>query len=206
MCNCDLSEPFITCAECPSTVPGRPGHRSCLKCFANGAETTKHSNDHSYIIAHDNVQIFPNSNWSAREERHLLDLIQQCGFGNWTDIAKLLATKSADECRDHYMKHYFGGIFEQTCGLSQSPYARLVVPYLYKSNSVNPPRHSLETIQSKFMAGYWFARGDFDTPYDVSAESLVSRLHSTNEWGDEFDEIGKELSAAVFRAYNHRLR
>lgn len=199
VCGCNLIEPYITCAQCPR-------HLSCLKCFANGAETSTHLSNHNYIITHDNIKLFPNSNWSAREERRLLELIQQHGFGNWNDIARTLQTKDADECERHYLDNYFDGIFMKICGLTKHPYSRLVVPFRYKSNSIDPPRHTMEMINSKLVAGYRFARSDFDTPYDVSAESLVSQLHTPNEWGDEFREIGEELNAAMFVAYNNRLR
>lgn len=205
ICGCSLVEPYITCAQCPPKQK-RPGHWSCLKCFASGAETATHTSSHNYIITHDNIKLFPNSNWSASEERRLLELMQHHGFGNWGDIARALQTKTANECRDHYSDNYIGGIFAKTCGLAKHSYRRTVVPYLYKSNSIDPPRHTMEMIHSKLMAGYRFARGDFDTPYDVSAESLVSRLHSPRDWGKEYEEIGAELNAALFVAYNNRLR
>lgn len=201
VCRCALNEPFITCAECST-----PEHRSCLKCFSCGAETRTHVNTHSYIITHDNVKVFPNSNWSARDERRLLDLIQQRGFGNWDDIALAMTTKSAVECRDHYMEYYFDGIFMKTCGLTKYPYGPVCVPYLYKTNTIEPPRHNLEMINSKYMGGYRFSRGDFDTPYDGSAESMVSHLEMAPDWGLDYEDIGNELNAAVFTAFNNRLR
>lgn len=201
VCRCPLNEPFISCAQCSS-----PEHRSCLKCFSCGAETQTHANTHPYVITHDNVKVFPNSNWSAREERHLLELIQQRGFANWDDIALGMTMKSATECRDHYMEYYFDGIFMKTCGLTKHPYAPLRVPYLYKTNTIEPPRHNLDMIHSKYMGGYRFSRSDFDTPYDVSAESLVSHLELAPEWGEDYEDVGNELNAAVFTAFNNRLR
>lgn len=201
VCRCILHEPFITCAECLM-----PSHRSCLKCFASGAETGKHANTHSYIITHDNVKVFPHTNWSAREERQLLDAIQQRGFGNWDDIALALTTKSANECRDHYMQCYFDGIFMKTCGLTKYPYWPLCVQYMYRTNINEPPRHNADMINSKYMGGYRFSRSDFDTPYDLSAESMVSHLHMASDWGSDYEDIGDELNAAALTAFNNRLR
>lgn len=194
-----MHEPFITCAECAS-------HRSCLKCFSVGAEIASHENTHAYVITHDNVKIFPNSNWSAREERRLLDLLLQCGVGNWNDISTALQTKSPQECREHYLTYYFDGIFSKTLGLTKYPYVRLCVPYLFKTNTIEPPRHNLEMIHSKYMAGYRFARSDFDTPYDISAESIVSDLKIKKDWGEDYEDIGEELNCAMVRAYNNRLQ
>lgn len=61
-------------------------------------------------------------------------------------------------------------------------------------------------IQSKYMGGYRFSRGDFDTPYDVSAESMVSHLEMASDWGEDYADIGDELNTAVFTAFNNRLR
>lgn len=61
-------------------------------------------------------------------------------------------------------------------------------------------------IHSKYMAGYRFARSDFDTPYDNSAESIVSDLKMKKDWGDAYEEVGDELNSAMARAYNNRLK
>jgi transcriptional adapter 2-beta len=34
--------------------------------------------------------------WSAREELHLLDAIEQFGFGNWEDISRHIETRSPE--------------------------------------------------------------------------------------------------------------
>lgn len=201
VCHNTLSEPYITCAECKSTK-----HLSCLKCFAVGAEIGNHLNSHAYIITHDNVKVFPNSNWSAREERKLLELLMRCGFGNWADISRAIGSRNAVECRDHYLQCYFDGIFWKTCGLTKYPYERLTIPYLYRQNVIEPPRYYSETVQSKFMAGYRYARSDFDTPFDVSAESVIANIKLPNEWDDEYREISELLNGALGNAYNHRLR
>lgn len=199
ICRTALKEPYITCAECVR-------HISCLHCFAKGGETATHLNTHSYVITHDNIKVFPNSNWSAREERRLLELLIQCGYGNWVDIAAGLGTKTATECREHYHHHYFDGIFTRTLGLDRHFYWPETVPFIYKSNTMEPPRHNMELVHNKYMAGYRFARGEFDTPFDVSAESLISHLQMESDWGPAYKEVGDELNRAVCNAYNNRLR
>lgn len=195
ICRNAMTEPFITCAECPRQF------RACLKCFASGAEHGDHLNSHSYSVTHDNVRVFRGSDWMAHEERRLLKLIEHFGFGNWIDIARALRTRSADECKNHYLNNYFGGIFWQACELTKYPYKRPTTPYLYRHNVIDPPRHLPESAQSKHMAGYRFARSDFDTPYDNSAESLVSHL----DGGDD-ECVSEALQCAMVRAYNNRLR
>lgn len=45
--------------------------------------------------------------WSAQEELLLLEGLQTMGFGNWTDIAKQIGTKSKEQCELHYMNFWF---------------------------------------------------------------------------------------------------
>ena len=118
------------------------------------------------------------------------------GFGNWDGIAKELKTKTANECRDHYFNHYLDGIVGQMIGIPKDPYT---------INSVDPPRHDLDSHNFKIMAGYRSARGDFDTPYDNSAEVIVSNLDLKN-WNECDVEVGETLNCAMLNVYNHRLR
>lgn len=203
--NC-MSEPFITCAECPRHAPTNTSFRVCLQCFASGAESGEHLNSHAYSVTHDNVRLFRSSDWTAREERRLLELLEHCGFGNWTDIGKAFGTRSADECKQHYLDHYFDGIFWRMCGLTKYPYVRTNVPHLYRANAIDPPRYVGDSAQSKCMAGYRFARSDFDTPFDSSAELLISHLDGIEDVSEQDASVSEAIKCAMVRAYNNRLR
>lgn len=162
-----------------------------FKCFTfKGAESGVHVNNHAYVIAHKNVKIFPNSTWSAQQEQSLLELINTYGFNNWADISRAIKSHSPDECRSHYIQNYFSGIFSNPCGISENPYIRNVVPYLYKSFSRDPPR-KVDPVH-------------FDTPFDVSAETIITDL--ITDWGDEYQGIGEKLNCALINTYNHRVR
>lgn len=195
-CSIVLAEPYIKCADCIDEF-------FCLKCFACGRETQQHRNNHSYVIRHDNICVFPGCNWSAKEEKQFLDLIRLHGYGNWDDIAKLMNTKSAIECCEHYHQYYFGGIFEKIIGLCREPYFPERIPYVYKMKSLEPPRPTLDSATFKLMAGYHSGRSEFDTPFDNSAETMVSNLN-LYEWPID-QEIGDTLNCAMFMAYSHRL-
>lgn len=189
-----MQEPYIKCVECAQLF--------CLACFACGSETTQHRNTHSYAIRHDNVRVFASSSWTASDEKKLLDYMLMYGFANWDEISRAMKTKTADECRQHYLKYYFDGIFEKMIGLTSEPYFPEIIPFMYKMNSVEPPRQDVDSISFKAMAGYRCARSDFDVPYDNSADSIVSNLQ-LNGWDDG---MGTELNCAIFKAYNNRLR
>ncbi|XP_036327575.1 transcriptional adapter 2A-like, partial [Rhagoletis pomonella] len=92
------------------------------------------------------------------------------------------------------------------------------MPYVVKMRSVDPPRSDEPgSMQFKMMAGYRCARGDFDTPYDNSAEDLLTTIMqnsfaaiSASDDDEPIDEISsaayEELQLGVVRAYNNRLR
>lgn len=153
------------------------------------------------------VFTFTSNNWSARDEKKFLNLILSHGYGNWDDIAKLMdGTKTPSECMDHYHKYYFDGLFEKVIGLTKNPYFPENVPYLYKMKSLEPPRPTLDSITFKMMAGYQSARSEFDTPYDNSAESIVSNLVQNNDWMHVDQDVGNILNCSMFTVYNNRLK
>lgn len=212
-CHVPLQEPYVKCADCSAEL--------CLQCFAKGRETIKHYNNHAYTIVKDDVQIFSGpGNWTAREERILLNTLQTQGYGNWEAVAKALQYRySIGECRQHYHDNYFGGIFERLLGLQHASqtYMPQSMPYFVKMRSVDPPRHDdISSMQFKMMAGYRCARGDFDTPYDITAESILTTILDFKYIGsipvNEKDSENntslcvEELKLALVRAYNHRLK
>lgn len=198
-----LHEPYIVCAECEQKEFSTKTIRLpiCLECFGKGVELKNHLNNHSYMIRHDNVNIFPNtSSWSARHDNTLLDLLTKYNFANWSDISRKIKLYSADECQNHYIQNYFDGIFWQPCKLTKFPYNRIEIPYFYQLNTFDPPRMSAE------MADYRFTRSDFDTPYDISAENIICNLYLDKECNNDFKQIGEDLNCAMVIAYNNRLR
>lgn len=203
VCHTPLQEPYITCAECDIKINS---YRSCLRCFSIGAETGTHLNSHAYKITHDNIKVFPNSDWSAREERHLIELIKRYGFGNWSDISRVIGTRNENECRDHYLQFYFQNVFKKACGITKYPYTPLSTPYLYRSNVVEPPRYRSDITQNNFMAGYRYERSDFETLFDSSAENVISNMHLNEDWGDNFEDVGDVLNYSLLQTYNHRLQ
>ena len=62
------------------------------------AEIGEHKKDHNYYLKSAiSFPIFDSDKlWSYKEELHLLQFIEQYGFGNWEEIAKQLSNKSAE--------------------------------------------------------------------------------------------------------------
>ncbi|XP_076248959.1 transcriptional adapter 2A isoform X1 [Calliopsis andreniformis] len=205
ICKSALTEPYIRCAVCDNT-------ELCPSCFSNGSEIGDHKNYHDYIIIKNEFPLINGSGWTAKQELEFLDVLQECGFGNWVDMAKRMQGKSAEECRNHYLQHY---IDNQTLpGLPKiketkaSLFGCEPIPYLFKLQDLEePPRFASNTLNCKLLAGYCPARSDFEVNFDNHAELLISDLNY-----DEFDlnddncELGKALQVAIVQAYNNRLK
>ncbi|XP_024943268.1 transcriptional adapter 2-alpha [Cephus cinctus] len=205
ICKTILSEPYIRCAECSNV-------EICPPCFSSGSEVDEHRNNHNYIIIKNEFPLIENSGWTARQELELLDVLQECGFGNWVDISRRIQGKSPEECKLHYLQHY---IDNQTLpGLPNiketeaSLFSSEPIPYLYKLHDLEePPRFATNTVNCRLLAGYNAARSDFEVNFDNHAESLISDLRFDEFSGDDSDNyLGKSLQVAIVEAYNHRLR
>ncbi|XP_074647380.1 transcriptional adapter 2-beta-like isoform X2 [Tubulanus polymorphus] len=186
----------IRCAECPDID-------LCLPCYACGAEFGSHKKDHDYIVL-DNLD-FPiygvSINWTAGEELLLLDSVEQYGFGNWNDISSHVETKSAEECKNHYIALYIHGNIGQVT-FPDSFKARIVDHTAEPGFS--PPSHNQPippadlTVQEQHELGYMPYRDDFERDYDNAAESEISGLCLHHE-DDEIDTVFKLAQVDKYR-------
>lgn len=205
VCRSTLVEPYIRCAICNSV-------EICPPCFSKGCEINEHKNDHDYIIIKNEFPLIDGSGWTAKQELELLDVVQQCGFGNWIDVGRRIHGKSAEECKMHYLQHYINS--QTISGLPRikdtkvSLFACEPIPYLYKLQDLEePPRFASDTINARLLAGYNAARSDFEVNFDNHAESLIANLEY-----DEFQPVdrayalGQALQTAIVQAYNNRLK
>ncbi|CAL7951572.1 unnamed protein product [Xylocopa violacea] len=205
VCKATLTEPYIRCAVCDNM-------ELCPSCFSNGSEIDDHRNDHDYIIVKNEFPLIDGSGWTAREELEFLDVLQECGFGNWVDMAKRMHGKSAEECKNHYLQHY---VDNQTLpGLPKiketrtSLFGSEPIPYSFKLQELEePPRFAPNSLNCKLLAGYNPARSDFEINFDNHAELLISDLNYDEfNVNDDCYKLGVELQVATVQAYNNRLR
>uniref|UniRef100_A0A8C1PI86 Transcriptional adapter n=1 Tax=Cyprinus carpio TaxID=7962 RepID=A0A8C1PI86_CYPCA len=158
-CSSYLVEPYIKCAEC-----GPSPFLLCLQCFTRGYEYKKHQSDHKYEIMTSDFPVLE-PGWTAQEEMALLEAVMDCGFGNWSDVAYQMRTKTKEECEGHYMKNFINNpLFSSTLlSLRQmedhlSRTADTAIPF---KPTDDPPRPSFDSQVSRDMAGYMPARADF---------------------------------------------
>lgn len=205
ICKCFVSEPYIRCAQCDNVL-------LCSQCFAHGKEDGEHLNSHDYVIIQNDFPIIENSNWSAKEERNLLSLIQICGFGNWINISKKLPGRSAEECEKHYLKNYIDNPFltnlPRVEPSTNNFFDSKPIPFAYiLDNTEKPLRFTSDNIDESTPGGYNAARSDFGTNHDDDAEGLVSHLkYDDFSSNDQNSKLGQALQLALFSSYNNRLK
>lgn len=194
-----VKEPFIRCRQC------RPAVDICLECFSRGAEDKEHHSDHSYEIISNNFPVLE-KNWSAQEEFDLLNSISDCGFQNWTEVAKQVQSKTEEECEEHYIRCYI----DKPCEALQISELRPVTActtlpstagILFKAME-DPPRPPMDSARSLEMSGYMPCRGDFDVEYDNYAEVDIKDI----EFSSSDSELLKELKIAAIEIFLSRLR
>ncbi|XP_061503217.1 transcriptional adapter 2B isoform X2 [Anopheles gambiae] len=206
-----------TCTNCQEDISGIRVHcvvctdfELCLACFAAGAEIGPHRNDHSYQFMDSGIlSIFRGkSGWSAREELHLLDAIEQYGFGNWEDISKHIETRTPEEAKEEYVSKFLNGtigrhtwqtavdqrpILTDHTSDDTGPLSQLLIQKL-------PPMDC--TAEEAAALGYMPNRDDFEREYDPTAEQLVSTLSLQPD--DE--DVDMLLKLAQVDIYTRRLR
>lgn len=205
ICKILISEPYIQCAVCQCVV-------LCISCFAQGQEKESHSNNHSYIIIKNDFILNESSDWTAEEERKLIELVQMYGFGNWIDISFNLLGKSENDCKEHYLSCYINNqllpnlpkIDESNTSLFGSE----ITFYSYKLEELeDPPRLQPGSINCKLTAGYNAARSEFEYDFDIHSEQLIGKL-KYNEFtqSDQCYKLARNLQIAIVHAYNARLK
>ncbi|EDS29131.1 transcriptional adaptor 2 [Culex quinquefasciatus] len=206
-----------TCTNCQEDIPGIRVHcvvcadfELCLACFSAGAEIGQHRNDHAYQFMDSGIlSIYRGKGgWSAREELHLLDAIEQYGFGNWEDISKHIETRTAEEAKDEYVtrflqgtvgRHTWAPAIDQRPQLTDhtsddtGPLSQLLIQKLPPMDCSNEEATAL---------GYMPNRDDFEREYDPTAEQLVSTLSLSPD--DE--DVDMLLKLAQVDIYTRRLR
>lgn len=194
----------IYCTECTDYV-------SCLVCFSSGAEIGSHRNHHGYkFIDTGSLSIFRGkSTWSAKEELHLLDAIEQYGYGNWQDISKHIETKSPEDAKEEYIskflsgtigRHTWGPQFENRPVLKDHTH-QIDTTQMGRIQNDKLPALDILADEAKQLE-YLPNREDFEIEYDAAAEKIVSNLSISPD--DEDIDLLVKLSH--FHMYTRRLK
>lgn len=140
---------------------------------------------------------------------HLLDAIEQYGFGNWEDISKHIETKSPEDAKEEYTARFLSGTVGRHTWLpaSQNMRPNLIDHTLDDHGPLSqittqrlPPIDV--TPEEAAQLGYMPNRDDFEREYDTAAEQLVSTLSLSAD--DEDTDL--LLKLAQVDIYTRRLR
>lgn len=187
-------EPYIRCAVC-----GPQKLDICLQCFSKGWEDSKHQNNHDYEIITNNFSLFE-PDWTAKEEKAVLEGVSDYGLGNWYDVSNQVQGKSRQECEQHYIRVYVDNPKPPLPALpSQAIPPKLTsLPYRMCEDPPRPARDSQKA--SSEMAGYMPARSDFNLEFDNYAELDIKDIYFHNET----DELLEELKLTTVDIYHSR--
>ncbi|EAY01660.1 Myb-like DNA-binding domain containing protein [Trichomonas vaginalis G3] len=75
-----------------------------MECFGIGSESQNHLRTHTFIVVEPCLPPIYAEDWTGEEESLFFNALQKCGFGNWQDVSNLLKTKSAEQCKAHYLQ------------------------------------------------------------------------------------------------------
>ncbi|XP_077298084.1 transcriptional adapter 2A [Arctopsyche grandis] len=196
-CYIQLVEPYVECEECEDIS-------LCTNCFSTGVQPAKHRNDHSYSIRRNDINIFENSDWSAKDEYLLLQAVSKFGYGNWDCISKVMQKYTQLQCKEHYDHFYIDRRqLSELPKLTTWSTVRSDPPFLYKLNATDEPPRSVKSNICQNIAGYNAYRSEFEFNYDNNAEHM---LNFEDFEDDEDKELTEGLQCAVVNAYNNRLK
>ncbi|XP_067933846.1 transcriptional adapter 2-alpha-like [Watersipora subatra] len=177
----------------------------CTLCFSTGRSNAVHSANHSYEIIREDFPVIPGSAWAAKEELLLLDAIESCGLGSWSDIAKYVPYRTARECEKHYFHTFINGASSLFPGCRQPPEEySCFAPYKNTVCSL-PPRPFMSSAAYNDISGYMAARGEFATEYDNYAELIIKDVEFTSFEEEGFGSWFDNLKLAMVEIYRYRI-
>ncbi len=146
--------------------------------------------------------------WNAREAMRLLDAVEQYGYGNWKDIAGHVETKTPEQTKEEYVKHFIHGLVgKHTWHEELRGYA---VDHTANSADRGPLSPTLTgklppiavSSQEALLLGYMPHRDDFED-FEREMELLVAQIADKSVQDEDVDVA---LKLAQCDIYERRLR
>lgn len=182
---------YISCVNC-SDLP------ICVACYCLGKERTGHKKTHKYRVV--DALRFPLfiGDWTAKEERLLLEGVLKFGFGNWGSISDYLRKfKDPRQCELHFRQVYLS---ETEVPVVSERDANGFIVQLPCDNPPPMPMDIEDATPSVMpevtekhplmeFAGYMPLRKDFEVEYENDIEMYLADL--------EFYEDDREEDRAI---------
>lgn len=181
-----------------------------MSCFCLGRVKAEHLVTHRYKVI-DSLK-FPLfvADWTAREEKLLLDGVLKYGYGNWGTIHDHLgSTKTPRQCELHFRQIYManaqvpvmsernssGFVTERSCETTKLP-SMDIDDVIFPLAKQEPEKHALMEF-----AGYMPLRRDFEIEHDNDFELYLSSL----EFYDDEPEEDRMTKFRKLDTYNDLL-
>ncbi|KAJ2795014.1 Transcriptional adapter ada2, partial [Coemansia furcata] len=130
--------------------------------------------------------------WSADEELLLIDGLRQFGMGNWKDAADHVATKTKEECEQHYNEVYVGSASWPLPDMDRQFDVKFARAHGDRKNGLAAPSKS-KTLSSQpsnhEIIGYMPGRLEFETEYENEAEQVIKDMVITDDDSPEEVEL-----------------
>jgi len=183
------STPYIKCCDCPATT------LLCLPCFTSGSEPPPHSVEHSYIVQGPGTS----HDWSLEDTLSMLSVVEQCGYGSWEEVARILPGKHRGP---HEIKQHYDAVFvhgdTQFPEIQASSFSALkrqesqppqVQYFPLASHGEDPPRPGLGIRQGSGINNLKHSGGW----YNKLAGYMPARAEFSQEW-DNLGELRREIN------------
>ncbi|KAG8718028.1 Transcriptional adapter ada2 [Ceratobasidium sp. 394] len=182
-CNVDLTKNVrIKCA-----APGCEELDLCPTCFCAGKEPKRHQAWHDYRVVGRHSYPLLVEDWGADEELQLLDGLSKCGMGNWSAVAELIGTRTAEEVEQHYTECFLNSPYwplpsvEQEFEIDHEVFQerkkqRIINLRESLKKKPGPTQPFVSGPTNHEVGGFMPGRREFEHEHENDAEDLVKDL------------------------------
>jgi transcriptional adapter 2-alpha len=205
----------ITCLKCSSNR----SIQICYKCSINVSQLREHSRIHP-LSTYELVDIPLDENnlseWLCNDEINLIEMIETCGLGNWSDIS-LKLSKNIFDCQNHFEDIYlsrsispYSICFQSFPNTKQLIGENLINEQNFQLNSLIYPPMLIDSEQQKMLT-YMPQRDEYEREYLNQAENRLPISNNDELFNDQQEQDGSRLlvhkaKLALLRSYKQILK
>ena len=205
----------IHCLKCSS-------NRSieiCYKCSINVSQIREHSRIHP-LSTYELIDIpFDETNlseWLCNDEMNLIEMIETCGLGNWSDV-DLKLSKNPHESQLHFEETYFSRstssysiCFQSFPNSKQLIGEKTINERNFQLNSFIYPPMLIDSEQQKMLT-YMPQRDEYEREYFNQAEHRLPISTNEDLFNDQQEQDGSRVlvqkaKLALLRSYKQILQ
>jgi len=206
----------INCLKCS---PSR-SINICFKCSINVNQLREHSKHHplsTYQLVDIPLDENNLSEWLCNDEINLIEIIETCGLGNWSDVALKMKRNSFD-CQNHFEDIYlsrstssYSICFQSFQNSKQLIGENTINPQDYQFKSLIYPPMLIDHEQQKTLT-YMPQRDEYEREYLNQAENRLPILNNDEQGNDQQQQqdgsrlLLHKAKLALLRSYAQIIR